>query len=47
VQFIVAGVFWEPTRKTTLALDWQEQSPKSGLSGAKSSSIFLHWNLVF
>ncbi len=47
VQFIVAGVFWEPTRKVTLALDYQQQSPKSGLSGAKASSVFLHWNLVF
>jgi hypothetical protein len=46
-QFLVAGVFWEPTRKATLALDYQEQTPKNGLSGAKSSSIFLHWNLVF
>ncbi|MEP7086204.1 MAG: hypothetical protein ABI884_02620 [Gemmatimonadota bacterium] len=47
VQFIVAGVFWEPTRKSTLALDYQQQSPKNGLSGAKASSVFLHWNLVF
>ncbi len=47
VQFIVAGVFWEPTRKVTMALDYQEQSPKSGISGAKTSSVFLHWNLVF
>jgi hypothetical protein len=47
VQFIVAGVFWEPTRKATFAIDYQEQSPKSGLSGAKASSIYLHWNLVF
>jgi hypothetical protein len=47
VQFIVAGIFWEPTRKTTLALDYQKQEPKSGLASARSSSIFLHWNLVF
>ncbi|MDQ2931293.1 MAG: hypothetical protein M3Y05_10815 [Gemmatimonadota bacterium] len=47
VQFIVAGVFWEPTRKVTMALDYQEQSPKSGISGAKTSSVFLHWNLAF
>ena len=47
VQFLVAGVFWEPTRKVTVALDYQEQSPKSGISGAKAQSIFLHWNLVF
>ncbi|HEV7702919.1 MAG TPA: hypothetical protein VGO46_01455 [Gemmatimonadaceae bacterium] len=47
VQFLVGGVFWEPTRKVTLALDYQEQSPKSGISGAKAQSIFLHWNLVF
>jgi hypothetical protein len=47
VQFIVAGVFWEPTRKATFAIDYQQQEPKSGLSGAKASSIYLHWNLVF
>jgi hypothetical protein len=46
-QFIVVGVFWEPTRKTALALDYQETSPKNGLSGAKASSMFLHFNLVF
>ena len=46
-QFIVAGVFWEPTRKIALALDYQQTTPKSGLSGAKASSIFLHFNLVF
>jgi hypothetical protein len=46
-QFIVAGLFWEPTRKTTVALDYQSVTPKNGLAGAKASSIFLHWNLVF
>jgi hypothetical protein len=46
-QFLVAGVFWEPTRKVTLALDYQGQTPRNGLSGAKAESWFLHWNLVF
>jgi hypothetical protein len=46
-EFLVAGIFWEPTRKVTMALDYQGQTPKSGLSGSKASSIFLHWNLVF
>jgi hypothetical protein len=46
-QFIIAGIFWEPTRKTALALDYQETTPKNGLAGAKSSSVFLHFNLVF
>jgi hypothetical protein len=46
-QFIIAGIFWEPTRRTALALDYQETTPKSGLTGAKSSSVFLHFNLVF
>jgi hypothetical protein len=46
-QFLVVGVFWEPTRKVTLALDYQGQTPKNGLSGAKAESWFLHWNLVF
>ena len=46
-QFIIAGIFWEPTRKTALALDYQEATPKNGLIGAKSSSVFMHFNLVF
>jgi len=46
-QFIIAGIFWEPTRKTALALDYQETTPKNGLAGAKSSSVFVHFNLVF
>ena len=46
-QFIIAGIFWEPTRKTGLALDYQETTPKNGLAGAKSSSVFVHFNLVF
>jgi hypothetical protein len=46
-QFLVAGVFWEPTRKASLALDYQGSTPKNGLSGAKSESLFLHWQLYF
>jgi hypothetical protein len=46
-QYIVAGVFWEPTRKATLALDYQSSTPKNGLTGSKAESLFLHWNLVF
>jgi len=46
-QFIIAGIFWEPSRKTALALDYQETTPKNGLAGAKASSVFLHFNLVF
>ena len=46
-QFIIAGIFWEPTRKTALALDYQETTPKNGLAGTKSSSVFLHFNLAF
>ncbi|MBK5188081.1 MAG: hypothetical protein JJD97_07530 [Gemmatimonadaceae bacterium] len=46
-QFIVAGIFWEPTRKSTFALDYQGSTPKNGLSGAKAESLFLHWSLVF
>jgi len=46
-QFIIAGICWEPSRKTALALDYQETTPKNGLAGAKASSVFLHFNLVF
>ena len=46
-QFLVAGIFWEPTRKAALALDYQAATPKNGLSGTKSESVFLHWQLYF
>jgi hypothetical protein len=46
-QFIVAGIFWEPTRKSTFALDYQGSTPKNGLAGNKSESLFLHWSLTF
>jgi hypothetical protein len=46
-QFILAGIFWEPTRKVALALDYQSLTPRGGLAGSKTSSMFLHWNLLF
>jgi hypothetical protein len=46
-QFVLAGIFWEPTRKTSLALDYQRAEPKNGLSGSATETWFLHWNLVF
>lgn len=46
-QFITAGVFWEPTRSTALALDYQRTKPQNGLSGTESSIWYLHWQANF
>ena len=44
---IVAGIFWEPTPKTSIALDYQESKPQSGLAGTESKTWFLHWQAYF
>jgi hypothetical protein len=46
-KFLVAGVFWEPTRKTAFILDYQTTEPRDGLAGTAAKTWFLHWNLVF
>ena len=46
-RFIVAGIFWEPTPKTSFALDYQESKPQNGLGGAESKTWFLHWQAYF
>jgi hypothetical protein len=46
-KFLIAGVFWEPTRKTALILDYQTTEPRNGLAGTTAKTWFLHWNLVF
>lgn len=46
-RFITAGVFWEPTRSTALALDYQRTKPENGLGSAKSSTWYLHWQASF
>jgi hypothetical protein len=46
-RFIVAGIFWEPTPKTSFALDYQESKPQNGLGGTESKTWFLHWQAYF
>jgi len=43
----IGGVFWEPTPKTALALDYQRSTPKGGLSGTVSEIWYLHWQVSF
>ncbi|HEY9516048.1 MAG TPA: hypothetical protein VIQ74_10260 [Gemmatimonadaceae bacterium] len=44
---IIAGIFWEPTKGTALALDYQQSEPRDGLAGATSETWFLHWQVAF
>ena len=47
-DFLLGGIFWEPTRKSTLALDYQRLAPKTGgVTGPRQESWFLHWQLMF
>lgn len=46
-RFITAGVFWEPTASTALALDYQRTTPKDGLAGTVSSTWYVHWQATF
>jgi hypothetical protein len=46
-RFLLAGVFWEPTPKTALALDYQRTEPQDGLGGTTSENWFLHWQVNF
>lgn len=47
MRFLLAGVFWEPTPKTALAVDYQRTEPQDGLGGAKSENWFVHWQVNF
>lgn len=44
---LIAGVFWEPTKKTAISLDYQDQKPKNGLSGAEQKLWYVHWQVLF
>jgi hypothetical protein len=46
-RFVTAGVFWEPTPSTALALDYQHTTPRNGLAGSESSTWYLHWQASF
>jgi hypothetical protein len=46
-RFITAGVFWEPTASTALALDYQRTAPEDGLAGTVSRTWYVHWQANF
>ncbi|HEX6536727.1 MAG TPA: hypothetical protein VF041_19225 [Gemmatimonadaceae bacterium] len=46
-RFITAGIFVEPSARTSLALDYQDAKPENGLAGAPSKTWFLHWQVLF
>jgi len=43
----IGGLFWEPTPKTALSLDYQRSTPKGGLTGDVSETWYLHWQVNF
>jgi hypothetical protein len=47
MRFLLGGIFWEPTSKTALALDYQRSEPIDGLGGDKSGNWYLHWQVTF
>ena len=47
LRYLLGGVFWEPTPKTALALDYQRTKPVDGLAGAESENWYLHWQVSF
>jgi hypothetical protein len=47
LRYLLGGVFWEPTSKTALALDYQRTEPVGGLAGNTSESWYLHWQVAF
>lgn len=47
LRYFLGGVFWEPTPKTALAIDYQTTEPLDGLGGSKSETWYLHWQVAF
>ena len=41
-QFLIAGLFWEPTRKTAFSLDYQEQKSIDGGTSPATKTFFVH-----
>ncbi len=47
-QFFLGGIFWEPTRRSSLAIDYQYLKPiAAGITGATQENWLLHWQLIF
>jgi hypothetical protein len=41
-RFVIAGFVWPLTRRASIALDYQEQLPRSGATSPVSKTYFLH-----
>lgn len=46
-RLIIAGFFWEPTSRSTLAVDYQWRSPQSGSTNVEQQTWYLHWQASF
>ena len=42
LNFVVAGLIWDLTSRASVSLDYQEQTPHSGLVAAATKTTFLH-----
>jgi hypothetical protein len=48
LRYLQGGLSWEPTTRTVLTIDYQVQTPQSGLAGnPKQSGWFLNWQALF
>jgi hypothetical protein len=46
-DYLIGGIFWEPTSKTTLALDYQESKGVDGDASPFTKTFFLHFQAFF
>jgi hypothetical protein len=47
VDFLTAGAIWELSARTSIALDYQSTTPRSGAPGTAVQTWFLHWTAAF
>ena len=46
-RLIIAGVFWEPSARTQLSVDYQGLTRENGLKVPESKTLFVHWQATF
>ena len=46
-RLAILGLFWEPTARTSLALDYQSLAPRSGSTTPAAKTLFAHWQASF
>jgi hypothetical protein len=47
IDYAAGGLFWEPTSKTALSLDYQERWGKDGNATPRTQTYFLHFQAIF